>query len=112
MQVELIRKQLPKRSIRGIPRPNYEPSLSSKVKYPMNNYVSTHNLSESNKAFINQLSYVVIPNNEQEAHADPRWKTAINEEIESLKKKCNMRVCRLPIREETSKVSLGVHCQI
>ena len=34
------RKQLPPRQTRGIPKPTYEPELSSKVKYPMNHYVS------------------------------------------------------------------------
>ena len=69
-------KQLPHRHNRGIPKPTYEPELSTKVKYPMSNYVSTHRLSESNKSFVNQLSTVAIPNSVQEALADPRWKAA------------------------------------
>ena len=69
---------------RGIPRPTYEPTLSSKVKYPMNNFVSYHRLSESNKSFVNQLSTIVIPNNVQEALTDPRWKNAMNEEMKAL----------------------------
>ena len=40
------RKQLPPRQTRGIPKPTYEPELSSKVKYPMSHYVSNHHLSE------------------------------------------------------------------
>ncbi|RVW29870.1 Retrovirus-related Pol polyprotein from transposon RE1 [Vitis vinifera] len=44
---------------RGIPKPTYEPELSTKVKYPMSNY---------------------------EALADPRWKTTMNEEMKSLQK--------------------------
>ena len=39
------RKQLPPRQTRGIPKPTYEPELSSKVKYPMSYYVSNHRLS-------------------------------------------------------------------
>ena len=80
------RKQLPLRQTRGIPKPTYEPELSSKVKYPMSHYVSNHHLSESNKSFVNQLSTVSIPNNVQEALADPRWKAAMNEEMKSLQK--------------------------
>ena len=57
------RKQLPPRQTRGIPKPTYEPKLSSKVKYPMNHYVSNHRLSKSNKSFVNILSTVSIPNN-------------------------------------------------
>ncbi|RVW82800.1 Retrovirus-related Pol polyprotein from transposon TNT 1-94 [Vitis vinifera] len=77
-------KRLPHRHNRGIPKPTYEPELSTKVKYPMSNYVSTHRLSESNKSFVNQLSTVSIPNSVQEALADPRWKAAMNEEIEII----------------------------
>ena len=79
-------KRLPHRHNRGIPKPTYEPELSTKVKYPMSNYVSTHRLSESNKSFVNQLSIVAIPNSVQEALADPRWKAAMNEEMKSLQK--------------------------
>lgn len=78
------RKQLPPRQTRGIPRPAYEPELSSRVKYPMSNYVSNHRLSESNKSFVNQLSTVSIPNSVQEALADPRWKAAMNDELKAL----------------------------
>ncbi|RVW45977.1 Retrovirus-related Pol polyprotein from transposon TNT 1-94 [Vitis vinifera] len=79
-------KRLPHRHNRGIPKPTYEPELSTKVKYPMSNYVSNHRLSESNKSFVNQLSTVTIPNSVQEALADPRWKAAMNEEMKSLQK--------------------------
>ena len=80
------RKQLPPRQTRGIPKPTYEPELSSKAKYPMIHYVSNHRLSESNKSFVNQLSIVFIPNSVQEALAYPRWKAAMNEEMKSLQK--------------------------
>ena len=66
------RKQLPPCQTRGIPKPTYEPELSSKVKYLMSHFVSNHRLFESNKSFANQLSTVSIPNNVQEALADPR----------------------------------------
>ncbi|RVW66682.1 Retrovirus-related Pol polyprotein from transposon RE1 [Vitis vinifera] len=79
-------KRLPHRHNRGIPKPTYEPELSTKVKYPMSNYVSNHRLFESNKSFVNQLSTVAIPNSVQEALADPRWKAAMNEEMKSLQK--------------------------
>ncbi|RVW58707.1 Retrovirus-related Pol polyprotein from transposon RE1 [Vitis vinifera] len=79
-------KRLPHRHNRGIPKPTYEPELSTKVKYPMSNYVSNHRLSESNKSFVNQLSTVAIPNSVQEALVDPMWKAAMNEEMKSLQK--------------------------
>ncbi|RVW37423.1 Retrovirus-related Pol polyprotein from transposon RE1 [Vitis vinifera] len=79
-------KRLPHHHNRGIPKPTYEPELSTKVKYPLSNYVSNHRLSESNKSFVNQLSTVAIPNSVQEALTDPRWKAAMNEEMKSLQK--------------------------
>ena len=38
-------KWLPHRHNRGIPKPTYEPELSTKIKYLMSNYVSNHCLS-------------------------------------------------------------------
>ena len=48
--------------------------------------MSNHRLFESNKSFVNKLSTVSIPNSVQEALADLRWKTAMNEEMKSLQK--------------------------
>ena len=48
-------KRLPHRHNRGIPKPTYELELSTKVKYPMSNYVSNHRLSKSNKSFVNHI---------------------------------------------------------
>ena len=92
------RKQLPQ--TRGIPKPTYEPELSSKVKYPMSHYVSNHRLFESNKSFVNQLSTVSIPNGVQEALADPRWKAAMNEEMKSLQKNETWELVDRPPRKK------------
>ncbi|WJZ94687.1 hypothetical protein VitviT2T_013525 [Vitis vinifera] len=89
-------KRLPHRHNRDIPKPTYEPELSTKVKYPMSNYVSNHRLSESNKSFVNQLSTVVIPNSVQEALANPRWKAAMNEEMKSLQKNETWELVKCP----------------
>ena len=48
-------KRLPHLHNRGIPKPTYEPELSTKVKYLMSNYVSNHRLSKSNKSFVNHI---------------------------------------------------------
>ncbi|KAL5854149.1 hypothetical protein ACOSQ4_003951 [Xanthoceras sorbifolium] len=45
LEYESSRKQLPYRHTRGIPKPIYEPELSSRVRYPMSNYVSSKILS-------------------------------------------------------------------
>ena len=44
------RKQLPHHT-RGIPKPTYEPEPSSKVRYPISNYVSNHHC-------LNQISHL------------------------------------------------------
>lgn len=62
------------------------PTHNSKVRYLLNNYVSTSHLFESNKSFVNQLSIVYIPNSVQEALVDPSWNDAINKKLRSLKK--------------------------
>ncbi|WJZ83066.1 hypothetical protein VitviT2T_002777 [Vitis vinifera] len=93
-------KRLPHRHNRGIPKPTYEPELSTKVKYPMSNYVSNHRLSESNKSFVNQLSTVAIPNNVQEALANPRWKATMNEEMKSLQKNETWELVECPPRKK------------
>ncbi|OMO54865.1 Integrase, catalytic core [Corchorus capsularis] len=94
--LELPRKQLLERLTRGIPKPTYEPEISSRVKYPMSHYVSNNNLSESNKSFVNQLSGVAIPNRVQEALDDPKWKAAMNEEMNSLQKNQTWEIVECP----------------
>lgn len=81
---EPSRKQLPLRQTRGILKPTYESNFLVKKKYPMTHHVSNHHLSESNKSFINQSSVVSIPSGVHEALADPRWKSAMNEEMKPL----------------------------
>ena len=94
-------KRLPHRHNRGIPKPTYELELSTKVKYPMSNYVSNHRFSESNKSFVNQLSTVAIPNSVQKALADPRWKAAMNEEMKSLQKNETWELVECPPRKKS-----------
>jgi hypothetical protein len=55
---------------KGIPKKQYEPDLTVKTKYPINNYVSSHRLTRSYA--VNQLSTVSIPSNMQDALANQR----------------------------------------
>ncbi|KAM1083522.1 hypothetical protein ACFX13_022331 [Malus domestica] len=109
-------RRLPDRVNRGIPKLTYEadpkcktrypmskPNLESNVLCPLSNYVSTSHLSESNKSFMHQLSFVFIPNSVHEALADPRWQSAMNEELKSLKKNATWEITDLP----TSKKPVG-----
>ncbi|KAH9657753.1 retrovirus-related pol polyprotein from transposon RE1 [Citrus sinensis] len=91
-----IRRILPQRQNRGIPKPTYEPDFSSRVKYPMSHFVYNHRLSESNQSFMNQLSAVSIPNSVQEALKDPKWKAAMNDEMRSLQKNQTCELVDLP----------------
>jgi len=51
------------RSNKGVFKKQYEPDIKTNVKYPINNYVFSHRLSESYALTINQLSKVSIPSN-------------------------------------------------
>ena len=84
------------RSNKGVSKKQYEPDIKTNVKYPINNYVSSHRLSESYALTINQLSKVSIPSNVQDALADPRWKKAMNEEMEALQKNSTWELIVLP----------------
>ncbi|RVW22117.1 Retrovirus-related Pol polyprotein from transposon TNT 1-94 [Vitis vinifera] len=105
-------KRLPHRHNRGIPKPTYEPELSTKVKYPMSNYVSNHRLSESNKSFVNQLFTVTIPNSVQEALVDLRWKAAMNEEMKSLQKNETWELVECLPGKNPIGVSLDLYCEL
>lgn len=93
--------RLPPRSNRGIPKPTYELDPTSKVKYPMSNYVTTNHLSESNKSFVCQLSFVRIPNSMQEALSNQNWQAAMEEELRSLKKNDTWKIVDLPIGKKS-----------
>ena len=43
----------PSRINRGIPKRQYDPDLNTKAKYPINNFISTHRLSESYAYIVN-----------------------------------------------------------
>ena len=61
----------PSRINRGILKKQYDPTLNTKAKYPINNFISTNCLSKSHAYTVNQLSTISIPSSVQEALADP-----------------------------------------
>ncbi|PRQ17544.1 putative RNA-directed DNA polymerase [Rosa chinensis] len=77
---------LPNRSTRGQPPKRYEPTVHAKSKYPVANYMSTRRLSKSYASFVNQISAVSVPNKVQDALGDPKWRKAMEEEMEALQK--------------------------
>uniref|UniRef100_A0A2N9GKU7 Uncharacterized protein n=1 Tax=Fagus sylvatica TaxID=28930 RepID=A0A2N9GKU7_FAGSY len=55
-------------------------------RYPISNYVSSHRLSPSCKAFANQLSSVPVAKNLQDALNNPRWKAAMHKADGSIER--------------------------
>ncbi|BFG28235.1 hypothetical protein CerSpe_145090 [Prunus speciosa] len=69
---------------------------SNNVKYPISNYISYHRLSKSHLTFTQQLSSVFVPNKFQEALDDPKWKSAMVEEMKALQKNSTWGMVELP----------------
>ena len=57
---------------------------SSNVVYPISNLVSYHCLSKAHHGFALQLSFVSNPRHFQKALEDPKWKSAMVEEMKAL----------------------------
>jgi hypothetical protein len=60
--------------------------VRSCIHHPVFDFVSYQHLSSSYRPFISKLSSVSVPRNLQEALNDPKWRTAMHEEIEALHK--------------------------
>ncbi|TQD71560.1 hypothetical protein C1H46_042906, partial [Malus baccata] len=86
----------PIRENRGIPPVRYGQSSTKRIKYPISNFVSSHRLSDSYISFANQLSSVSVPNKLQDALKDPKWKKAMIEEMEALRKNSTWELVALP----------------
>ena len=96
ISAENIAPRYPQRLNRGVPKKQYEPDPKAKTKYPINNYVSSHRLTESYAFTVNQLSTVSIPSNVQDALADLKWRKPMNEEMEALQKNATWELVPLP----------------
>ncbi|KAM2707535.1 hypothetical protein EV1_036501 [Malus domestica] len=87
---------LPPRANRGKPKVQYEPNMHAKVKYLINNYVSTHRLSKPYASSICQLSSVSIPTKLWDALSDPKWVNAMKVETEALENNSTWDFVPLP----------------
>nr|GEV91606.1 putative ribonuclease H-like domain-containing protein [Tanacetum cinerariifolium] len=77
---------LPARSTRGIPGKRYSPEkIPKRVKYPIAS-IAEGNLSENAKAFTASLYSEEIPSNMEQALNSVKWKKAMDDEMEALKK--------------------------
>ena len=86
----------PIRGNRGIPLVRYGHSSTKDIQYPISNFISSHRLSNSYITFANQLSSVSIPNKLQDALENPKWKKAMVEEMEALRKNSTWELVNLP----------------
>ena len=88
---------LPFRHNRGKPPKRYCPEEEErKSKYPIANYVSTEGLPKLLKTFTQTLSSHHIPSSVEEALSNPKWATAMQEELEALKKNNTWKLVPLP----------------
>ena len=85
------------RNNRGKPPNRYSQEIEEqRSKYPIANYVSTKGLSEPLKTFAHELSSCLVPTSVQEALTDPKWISAIKEEMEALLKNKTWDLFPLP----------------
>lgn len=63
--------------------------------------MSSHRLSESYALTVNHLSNVTIPSSVQDALLDPKWKKAMNEEMQALQKNGTWELVPLPEGKKT-----------
>ena len=100
--VELPRRyELPPRITRGIPPRRYDPEFEEqRSRYPINQG-NVDTLSQTAVAFNTSLYSSSIPRNTEEAHQNPKWQRAMEDEIAALKKNNTLEKCVLPKGKKT-----------
>ncbi|XP_019430368.1 PREDICTED: uncharacterized protein LOC109337777 [Lupinus angustifolius] len=69
---------------------------SSKIKYPISNFISYDYLSHAHKHYSLGISYVITPDSYQEAILNESWQQAINSELSALQKNGTRTITNLP----------------
>lgn len=69
--------------------------------YPISDSVSYHRPSKTRLSFALQLSSVPIPSHFQEALEDPKWKSAMVDEMKALQKNSTWEMVKLPKDKKT-----------
>jgi Reverse transcriptase (RNA-dependent DNA polymerase) len=72
-----------------------EDGTSREVHYPITKYVTTERLPEKVKNFTNKMLSIEIPKNIDEARKDQRWVTAMDLEMEALKRNDTWEIVEL-----------------
>lgn len=66
------------------------------TQHPIGNFISYEKLSPTFRAFTSSITDIQIPQNIQEALKIPKWKAAVNEEIQALEKNHTWEITDLP----------------
>ena len=73
--------------------------IKSHTQHPISNFVSYSHLSPSYRVFLSEISFAWIPNCVQDALVDPKWKSAMIEEMKALHKSGTWELMTLPKRK-------------
>jgi Reverse transcriptase (RNA-dependent DNA polymerase) len=81
-----------------IPQPStrLKDFITYKVQYPINNFISYHNISSRHISFLTSISQEREPYTYHEAIKYPTWCKAMKEELEALKKNKTWEIVELP----------------
>lgn len=82
--------------VTSIPKKFDDYIIEGKYKYGVEKVVNYSHLSNNNKCFVSNLNKVVEPTSYDEACSDPKWITAMNEEMEALHLNNTWSICDLP----------------
>ena len=74
----------------------YRKGVRECTKHPINRYVSYSRLSPNYKAFLADLDTVKIPKNIEEALSDPKWRKAVEYELQALQKNETWSIVQFP----------------
>jgi len=85
------------------------PKGSSGNPYPLVNYITCNNFSNSHRAFLDSITKIIEPRYYYEAIKDPRWRKAMGEEIRALEEN---KTWTVEGREETYQLQVGLQNQI
>ena len=80
----------------------YRKGVRECTKHPINRYVSYSRLSPNYKAFLADLDTVKIPKNIEEALSDPKWRKAVECELQALQKNETWSIVQLLKRKKGS----------
>ncbi|KAI5350901.1 hypothetical protein L3X38_003792 [Prunus dulcis] len=64
--------------------------------YPIENYISTANVSLSHAAFVSNISKYCKPSSFEEANSQSVWRDAMREELQALDENCTWSIVKLP----------------